>query len=303
MILFSHKIGQLGNQLFAFAHLIANAAANNLTVINLSFDEYANYFDGSQSAICRYPKGKDIKSPVSTRLRSTLFLINRAMLKILRKAKILNSPLHAVIVADLPEYSFDQNIFFELSDLSFQTALKRKPFVFLFGRFFRDFANFEKYQHVIRDYFKPTLTIQSVVNKTIAMARQNSDIVIGVHIRRGDYAQFKNGRYFFSQVQYAEKMMALKNENRGKRIAFVVCSNETIESQLFSETVFIAGVGRPVEDLYLLAQCDYIMGPPSTFSSWASFYGNKPLYRIDDINEVISLERFVYLPSNILYNF
>lgn len=303
MIVFSHKIGQLGNQLFAFAHLIANAAANNLTVVNLAFHEYANSFEGSQALVCCYPKGRAIGSVRTARLRSILFLINRGTLKLFRKAKILNSPVHRVIIADLPEYAFGQNKFFELNDQTFQFAIKHKPLVFLFGRFFRDYVNFEKYQHVIRDYFKPTLTIQQAVNKNIAVARQNSDIVVGVHIRRGDYAQFKNGQYFFSQAQYVEKMMEIKRSNPGRRVAFVVCSNESIESQLFTNTTFVPGVGRAVEDMYLLARCDYIMGPPSTFSAWASFYGKKPLYRIEDIDKSISLEHFAYLPPSILYNF
>jgi hypothetical protein len=38
--------------------------------------------------------------------------------------------------------------------------------------------------------------------------------------------------------------------------------------------------GSAVEDLYSLARCDYLLGPPSTFSLWASFYGNVPLHQM-----------------------
>ena len=36
--------------------------------------------------------------------------------------------------------------------------------------------------------------------------------------------------------------------------------------------------GVAVEDLYALAGCDLLIGPPSTFTQWASFYGKVPLY-------------------------
>jgi hypothetical protein len=36
-----------------------------------------------------------------------------------------------------------------------------------------------------------------------------------------------------------------------------------------------------VGDLYALAQCDYITGPPTTDTQWASFYGNHPMLFLD----------------------
>ena len=32
-----------------------------------------------------------------------------------------------------------------------------------------------------------------------------------------------------------------------------------------------------ITDLYGLSSCDYIMGPPSSYSQWASFVGNVPI--------------------------
>lgn len=37
-----------------------------------------------------------------------------------------------------------------------------------------------------------------------------------------------------------------------------------------------------IEDMYSLAECDYIIGPPSTYTMWASFYGEVPLYMVDN---------------------
>jgi hypothetical protein len=45
-------------------------------------------------------------------------------------------------------------------------------------------------------------------------------------------------------------------------------------------------------DLYSLARCDYVFGPPSTYSQWASFYGNKPLLHVFDRDSQLLPERF-----------
>ena len=47
-----------------------------------------------------------------------------------------------------------------------------------------------------------------------------------------------------------------------------------------------------IEDLYALSICDYILGPPSTFSMWASFYGGVPLRFIKHSNDKIFLREF-----------
>ncbi len=302
MIVFSHKFGQLGNRLFAFSHLIANAAANNISVINLSFDEYAQYFQAtSQDTFCRFPNVRSISK--SDKFRSALFLCNRAILKVLRKLKVLESPLHKIIVADLPEYQFGEDRHYELNSKHFQGIVHTKRVVFLFGRFFRDYSNFEKYQDVIRGFFRPTLEIHNNVKRLIETLRQNADTVVGVHIRRGDYAQFAGGKYFYTQEDYAHKMETLQLNFSRKKIRYLICSNEKIDDKIFERLDFMTASGHLVEDMYALSECDLIMGPPSTYSLWAAFYGNKPVYQIKDLKKSVTAQDFVMLPPHELYNF
>jgi hypothetical protein len=79
-----------------------------------------------------------------------------------------------------------------------------------------------------------------------------------------------------------------------RKVGFLVCSNEKHEPQKFSGLRVFLGTGQPIEDMYGLAGCDYIMGPPSTYSMWASFYGEVPLYQFEDANRKISIEDFSY---------
>jgi hypothetical protein len=301
MIFFSHKCGQLGNRLFCFAHLIAYAEANNLKIINLSFDEYAQFFQAtSQDVFCGYPARATVIK--NGRVRTFLFLINKIVLKLLRTTKLINSSIHAIITADLPEYQFNEDRYFDLG-LVPNTILQKKSLIFLFGRFFRDYKNLEKHQHTIRSYFRPVNKIEVNVKLLIEKGKIGCDILVGVHIRRGDYEQFSNGKYFYSQAQYGIKMKELQDSMPDKKIMFIVCSNERIEPQHFSEVHFLNGTGHFVEDLYTLSNCDFIMGPPSTYTLWASFYGNRPLYQIVDLKQSISLDHFRILPPKILYNF
>ena len=302
MILFSHKTGQLGNRLFTFAHLIANAAANDTKLINLSFDEYARHFHTtSQDVLCRYPS---VKSAIKSNwIRSALLWLNRAILKFLRGINFHQSAFHSIVIADLPTYKFGENRYFELAKEDFQNTVKQRAIVFLFGRFFRDYTNFEKYQDVIRNFFKPNSEIQNNVDRFMKKSRQNTDLIIGVHIRRGDYAEFAGGKYFYTQKNYYSKMEQLQRALPSKKIKFVICSNEKINPEFFEGVDFLIGPGHLVEDLYALSECDLIMGPPSTYSTWASFYGGKPIYQIKDLDISPTLENFVILPSHLLYNF
>lgn len=67
-----------------------------------------------------------------------------------------------------------------------------------------------------------------------------------------------------------------------KTVIFLIFSNKTIEKKDFKKYNFDICSGNFIEDQLCLAACDYIMGPPSTYSMWASFYGKVPLYRIND---------------------
>lgn len=300
MIFFTHKCGQLGNRLFAFAHLVAFSAEHDVKIVNLSFDEYAKYFRNTDhDVLCRYPASTSLRSNV---VRSYLFALNKIILIILNKLRWTTSPVHETVVADLPEYKFGEDRYFDLSGPSFKNIAKKR-IVLLFGRFFRDYRSFEKHKALIRNFFEPGLKYRSNIRQHILSARQDIDLLVGVHIRRGDYAEFANGKYFYSQEQYFDLMKRFRLISPSSKIRFLICSNELVDSTAFQGLTFSTGTGHVVEDLYALAECDLIMGPPSTFTLWASFFGNKPLYQIRNIEQPITQESFVFLPPEVLYNF
>ena len=78
----------------------------------------------------------------------------------------------------------------------------------------------------------------------------------------------------------------------GQPVRFMVCSNEKQDLSQFEGLDVAFGPGHPVEDMYAFAECDYILGPPSTFTMWSSFYGNKPLYMLHKADESFALTDF-----------
>ena len=79
-------------------------------------------------------------------------------------------------------------------------------------------------------------------------------------------------------------------------MAFLICSDEPQHGGDFARMNVHFGTGHAIEDLYALARCDYLIGPPSTFSAWASFYGKVPLYFIEDVRYCPYLTEFT--PNN-----
>ena len=78
----------------------------------------------------------------------------------------------------------------------------------------------------------------------------------------------------------------------GKSVSFLLCSNEPVQAENFKEFLIHDGPGDMISDLYSLAACDYVIGPPSTYSMWASFYGGKPLLHIRKEKQEMDLSSF-----------
>lgn len=154
---------------------------------------------------------------------------------------------------------------------------------------------FIKYLDEIKALFSFTKGVENYADRFLK--RSEGRLRIGLHIRRGDYARWQGGKYFFYDRQYIEvanKIISLFPE---RDISLIVCSNEPEPDKTsFREGINGAEVefsdGSAGEDLCLLSKCDLLAGPPSTFSLVASMYHDTPLYRILDPDAPVSPESF-----------
>lgn len=284
MLIIASKPGQLGNRLFLFANLIGGAIEHGYTLANPSFDEYANYFQlTSRDLFCRYPPRRSLFKgrPAARRL---LYLVCYYAARALVRGGVNSRPLQAI--------SLDWDEGLQLADPRFLARLEGRPLLFLQGWGIRDDAALAKHADRVREFFTPLEEFRANVRALIGGARRRGDVLVGVHIRRGDYRTFKGGKYFYALDAYAGLMERAGAIFPGRRVTFLVCSDEDPGGEVFSQFDCVRGTGHFIEDLYALAECDYLMGPPSTYTMWASFYGRVPLYSVLDPGRAPRLEDF-----------
>ena len=83
----------------------------------------------------------------------------------------------------------------------------------------------------------------------------------------------------------------------GQPMRFVVVSNEPVNCAFFAShgVLVVDASASAAEDVVTLSECDYILGPRSTFSKFAAYYGNKPICRILERAQRIDVRDFKYL--------
>lgn len=141
--------------------------------------------------------------------------------------------------------------------------------------------------------FKPSYEIVCKAESLINGIRQDFDLIVGVHIRRGDYSTWRNGSFYYSFEVYNDFLKQIENLYKDKKVAFFISSNEPLSRSYFEgSSCFFYDSSRAVEDLYTLSLCDQIIGPFSTFSRWASFIGEKPLCFLEYPNMKIEQSNF-----------
>ena len=294
MIIIGKKYGQLGTRLFLYAHFIANANDNDNCIFNPAFEEYATYFEGpSKQVFVRYrpPYMASIgKNPRGTRkveklLGSLISTISLKFMDILAFIEYNESSFHKILWLDPDD-------FFHFSDQSFVELVSSHKFIIIAGWRFENGEELKRNRKEICSYFTPIKSLIENIKKIIVEARAGHDILVGVHIRLGDYLNWNEGKYYYNPIIYKKLMNTIINQIPGKRVGFMVCSNERIDPEVWTGLDVVYGTGQLVEDMYSLAECDYIIGPPSTFSMWASFYGKKPLYIVKNPERAFSLDDF-----------
>lgn len=279
MVILQNKNGQLGNRLLIFSNFIGHAIHYGYRLCNPMFDEYVPLF--------RCTREDDFGPyPISVRGRGPLSAHAFERLTYLAMQGLPRSPWHHY-------FRWRGLEPFDLNDPAF-VALARSKAVFVFGWMLRDTAHLLEHAGLIRHLFTPDPPVMDRVRRATDDARRGADVLVGVHIRRGDYRRHMGGRYFFADTVYADMMRQTADLIGGnRRVRFLVCSNETVAPEPFAGLDVAHGPGSALDDLYALAQCDRLIGPPSTFTKWASFHGQVPLDWIRSADQRIRDEDFV----------
>jgi len=280
MIVIASKPGQLANLLFVFGHFIAAAREHDLSIVNPAFDEYLEYFETTQGAfVARYPLRTGWSKGNRT-TRRLLYQLAYYFARVVVRGRLKLPFVKAVTLDWEDELQLDGPEFVKLA--------QRNKLTLAQGWLFRANSSFAAHGEAVRHYFRPVANIQNNVDGLIKQARAGHDLLVGVHIRQGDYRTFQEGRFFYQTEQYVQLIKRLEEYFQGKKVRFLICSNVKQDGQQFAAFDFTFGTNHFVEDMYAFAECDYLVGPPSTYTMWASFYGRTPLFMVDVIDREIN---------------
>ena len=269
-----------------FSNVIANSIERDYFVINPYFEEYKEYFEGTLNEYnSKYGFGLEVTN--NKLLKKSL---NSRFSYLTLKAPLLYSLFNIKVVSDKGRNC-------NMNESSFINLAKNSTLI-IDGWLFRDPKNLLKHRESLREIFRPLESSRQNIQQCIYNITQRDKVVIGVHVRRGDYKLWAGGIYFYGLEAYARIISDLKKifeHNENKEIAFLLCSDESIDISVFRGLPVYLGTNHIIEDMYSLSECDYIIGPPSSFTLWAAYIGRKPLYEIRDVNKKISIKDFNYV--------
>lgn len=249
--------GQLCNNILQYAHIYALGREHGVKTLSMRFSYKYRYFP-----ICK----KWYHNPLS-------YLVAKLLIK-LRIIPCLGDPASPEVDKQLLERTL----------IGYEGWHSRYPDLF------------KKYKAEILELFAISPKVETKIAGWLASLPQ-ADITLGLHIRRGDYIRWQGGKYFFDDSVYQRKIQEFCALHPGKRINVVICTNDPkLDLSSYQQqhpTTFLAQ-GSAIEDLALLAQCDYLVGVKSTFSLWASVYRDRPIYWIEEAEQPLLAEDFRY---------
>lgn len=260
-MIFARDKSQMCNNLLQYAHVYAWGRAHGRKVISMRFSYKYQYFK-----ICRTSL---------TGFGWYLLAKYAAALKLLPTASFKD--------ADCDQKALEQKM------------LKHRHIV-VSGWNVRFYEHFLKYRDEICELFRIDEQYTLPVDEAMKAAEAGEKGVrLGVHIRRGDYAQWQYGKYCFSDEVYARHINRFATLHPEETMHVYLSTNDPEVSaetyqQLCPKVKIHLLQGSAPEDLYMLSACDYVMGPPSTFSLVAAMYRDIPLYRMDSEDEGLMTE-------------
>jgi len=181
------------------------------------------------------------------------------------------------------------------------TEIGKYKIVFLSGWFLR--MPLSKHRAYLKRAFslRAKYIRHNVLDNKLKEFKHKGYILVGVHARRGDYETYEGGKYFYTWDFYLQKIKEMESLLDGNnKVKFILFSNEKVPSTFHAENLIISSEPWYI-DHYLMSQCDYLMGPPSTFTLWAGFLGGGGFCQLDDVKQKLSLSDFYKIENPLCY--
>ena len=292
--------GELGNRLVSYSYLLAFSAEYQLPITNLCFWRYAHFFN-CPSRFCERAWLYDTNK---CRMSSSKRVWERLLKTLLKLPGFGWIRSHFEFDGDLvcTPFSLFSRLLAALAARSKRLLEKTAPhcgyslrkesqwdhFCSLAVPYklitapFTDPALLVKHAELIRSRFRLAEPLCEKLDQYFLPLRKRYQRILGIHIRRGDYSRYRGGQYFFEFPTYRLLIAHLSALFPGEDVGFVIASNAPFPDDVFTGFSVHRAPGHLALDMYALSRCDLIAGPPSTFSGWASFIGETPIYFLHD---------------------
>ncbi len=254
----------MGNRISLAANFIAHVEKHGGTYLNLAFQPYNRFFEGTRGRLfLRYASSKGPKPEGSARRRRPFAIRTDGWFK---RDVEMGSP--------------------EFLDLE-----RRASVVFCGIWLFRDREAFRENADAIRRFFRPVAKWREPAESCVAAAHEGADRLVAVHLRLTDYAKFNGGAWFYSPEDYRRWMEQTAALHPGRTRFLLFTDSPSVLEEMPGSA--LPAPEHPVSAMHAMSLCDAIIGPPSTFSGWASFMGRVPRLQIKSRDQVVRLEDFV----------
>jgi hypothetical protein len=275
--------GGLGNRIFVFANVIVTGLATGHRVVNPAFRRWAHCFEGTEGdCLSMFPKRRRgfSRNRWAARVAASLSYRSTRVLA----ATPMPGPVRAISL-EWPQQC-------DLDDPATGADLQRRRLVFLKGWLFRNPSGIQRHGALLRKFFNPVTVIRREAAPVVNAARRGGEVLVGVHVRHRDYREYMNGRFFYPLAVYFDLMRSVAALLRPQRASFLLCSDEQQDEADHGGLPFTFSRMGPVHDLWALSQCDLVMGPPSTFSAWAAFFGDRKRWEVRSPDTRVTRELF-----------
>lgn len=282
VIILQHDGGEMGNQLWNYASIYAYCLERGYRCQNWSFFEHARYFKNTLpesillklfffAAFTRHEKRMHAYHTRIWRKLYRLFIVLPVV--IFCRKQIVYSNMSDNNLYYLPPTAPTSLLLSKL-----EHSARIIYFSFVSGGVFRNPVGLKKHRESIVSYFSPNSQVEICVREFIDRLRTRYKILIGVHLRQTNYVKFKGGKFYIRQERVRDILQEYCKQKgySTNDVCFVVASDDTIDKKLFNGLNIEISTHNSVEDLFILASCDAIIGSDSTFGNFASYYGDIP---------------------------
>ncbi|MEM0927513.1 MAG: hypothetical protein AAGJ83_15815, partial [Planctomycetota bacterium] len=272
----------------------AAARQQRVELRNPCFAEYADWFPSTRHDLwCRYREHLDVDRRGEAQPRSEVRPSKRSRMMLMRGVSMASKLAHVggINSRHLRVLSLRSGETCELDSEAFCDQASSASTLLLRGWLFRS-QRIMEHREAISRFFALDHDDRSHIDDHIRRCRQQGDVVVGVHVRRGDYRSFQGGRYFYDDATYSAWMHTIRERLQPYRVHFLVCSHEPLDAKPYQGLSITHGPGSARTDLYALAETDWMIGPPSTFTAWAAFIGLKPRLELTSSDQPLEIPTF-----------